>query len=80
MCRLEQIYHHTDQNLRLTWESFRIVHKIGSGGFGDVFLGELKANCEKGVRKPFAIKRIPKEVVLSQHMAHAIQLEKRILH
>jgi len=31
------------------WESFEIINKIGSGGFGDVFLAELKENKAKGI-------------------------------
>ena len=80
LSRLEQIYRPTNANTKLTWESFKVAYKIGHGGFGDVFLGELKENAERGVFQPFAIKRIPKEQVLAQHMTSAIQLEKRILH
>lgn len=34
---------------KIGWESFEITHKIGSGGFGDVFLGELKENKLRGM-------------------------------
>lgn len=28
----------------IKWNSFEVTHRIGGGGFGDVFLAELKDN------------------------------------
>ena len=33
----------------IKWNSFDVTHRIGGGGFGDVFLAELKDNQEKGI-------------------------------
>lgn len=37
-----------------------MLGKIGSGGFGDVFLAELKENKAKGITEKYAIKRVVK--------------------
>lgn len=33
----------------ITWSSFDVVGKLGKGGFGEVYLAELKENKEKGI-------------------------------
>ena len=59
---------------KIGWDSFEITHKIGSGGFGDVFLGELKENKARGVFQRYAIKRIVKQKVHERKLTSSIQL------
>ncbi len=45
----ERIYPLPPGRHPIKWNSFDITHRIGGGGFGDVFLAELKDNKEKGI-------------------------------
>lgn len=79
MGQLEKFYPPpTDK--KINWDSFDITHKIGSGGFGDVFLGNLKENKTRGIVDQYAIKRIVKQRVHERKLTSSIQLEKKILH
>lgn len=61
------------------WESFEIIGKIGSGGFGEVFLAELKENKAKGINEKYAIKRVIKNEIYRKKLTANIKLEKKIL-
>lgn len=45
----------------ITFNDFEIEGKLGEGGFGAVFLGQLKENMEKGIIEKFAIKLVSKK-------------------
>lgn len=64
----------------MKWNDFIIRYLIGTGGFGEVFLGELKENKEKGFTKQnYAIKRVKKADVIKKRLTESIRLEKKIL-
>lgn len=63
----------------MKWENFQITNLIGEGGFGQVFLGELKENKFKGIKEKYAIKRILKSKIADNKLFASIKLEKDIL-
>lgn len=48
MKEIEENYPLPADKISLCWEHFEISHRIGAGGFGEVFLGELLENKRKG--------------------------------
>jgi serine/threonine protein kinase len=42
----------------IKWDSFDVIGKLGKGGFGEVFLAELRENKAKGITEKYAIKRV----------------------
>ena len=45
---------------------------MGLGAFGVVYLGQLKKNVEKGVVEKYAIKRIPKELLVKKNLISSV--------
>lgn len=75
--KIEQTYAAPSE--KMGWDSFDVTHKIGDGGFGEVFLAELKANQEKGIKEKYAIKRVLKQHILEEKVKISLELEKKIL-
>ena len=65
---------------KITWDSFEFTHELGHGGFGYVFLGELKHIKAKGIVKKYAVKCIQKDRLKGASLLKCIQLERNILH
>jgi hypothetical protein len=49
MRTLEEKYPIPKDKKSLKWSDFEITHRIGSGGFGEVFLGELLDSKKRGI-------------------------------
>lgn len=45
---------------KIEFEDFEIDGKLGEGGFGIVYLGELKSNIQQGKIEKYAIKKVSK--------------------
>ena len=63
----------------MRWNDFIVSYLIGSGGFGEVFLGELKDFKGEGTNQRYAIKRMKKADVYKKRLTESIRLEKKIL-
>lgn len=58
----------------MKWTDFNILYLIGSGGFGEVFLGELKENQTEGIVQRYAIKRMKKADVIKKRLTESLRL------
>ena len=57
----------------MEFEDFHIEGKLGEGGFGVVYLGQLKENMQNGITEKYAIKKVSKELLLKKRVyANAI--------
>lgn len=69
----------TYENKRLKWEDFQIDGKLGKGGFGKVYLAQLKSNVQQGITEKYAIKRVIKKDIIDSNLVECLKVERDIL-
>lgn len=63
---------------QVSFESFNITHKIGSGTWGQVYLGEL-VDTQSNNNQRYAIKQMKKNKIFEKNLVDHVLMEKRVM-
>lgn len=67
------------QPKKLSSNEFEVKGLLGQGAFCNVYLAIMKEDQEPGKEEPLAMKKIPKQKILSRKTKESIKLERNIL-
>lgn len=62
-----------------TFDSFYIDGKLGNGAFGTVYRAQLKKNMEMRKFEMYALKRVPKQLLIKNNLVQDAFHERNIL-
>ncbi len=59
---------------RVKFDDFQIDGQIGQGGFGIIYLVQLKENVLKGIVEKYAMKKVPKKILIQKGVTENAKL------